>query len=173
MEFIKVSVIVPVYNVKSYLNECLDSLLSQTLDGIEIIMVNDGSTDGSESVAAEYADRYSNFKLINRENGGLSAARNTGLDMAKGKYVYFLDSDDFIAANTLEILYNKAESNDLDQVRFSAYFFEDGTKDYKWTRDTDRVGYKLVGSYPEVMTGPEYYQLAIDNNDYNPNFGIS
>ncbi len=172
MEFIKVSVIVPVYNVKSYLKECLDSLLSQTLDGIEIIMVNDGSTDGSESVAAEYADRYSNFKLINRENGGLSAARNTGLDMAKGKYVYFLDSDDFIAGNTLEILYNKAESNDLDQVRFSAYFFEDGTKDYKWTRDTDRVGYKLVGSYPEVMTGPEYYQLAIDNNDYNPNFGM-
>lgn len=172
MDLIRVSVIVPIYNVKAYLKECLDSLERQTLNGIEVIMVNDGSTDGSELIAAEYSERNPNFRLVNRENGGLSAARNTGLESAQGKYVYFLDSDDFLADNAMELLYSKAESEDLDQVRFSAYIFEDGTKDYKWVRDTDRTGYKFYGSYPDVMTGPDFYQLAIENNDYNPNCGM-
>ena len=156
MDLIRVSVIVPIYNVKAYLKECLDSLERQTLNGIEVIMVNDGSTDGSELIAAEYSERNPNFRLLNRENGGLSAARNTGLESAQGKYVYFLDSDDFLADNAMELLYSKAESEDLDQVRFSAYIFEDGTKDYKWVRDTDRTGYKFYGSYPDVMTGPDF-----------------
>ncbi len=91
---IKVSVIVPIYNVKDYLADCLDSLERQTIDSIEVIMVNDGSTDGSEVIAATYSDRNSNFKLVNRDNGGLSAARNTGLEYVTGEYVYFLDGDD-------------------------------------------------------------------------------
>ena len=86
---IKVSVVVPIYNVKDFLNECLDSLVRQTLSGMEVIMVNDGSDDGSELIATEYAEKYPDFRLINRANGGLSAARNTGLEAACGEYVCF------------------------------------------------------------------------------------
>ena len=160
--------IVPIYNVVNYLAECLDSLEKQTQDGLEIILVNDGSTDGSEEIAKEFVERNSNFILINRENGGLSAARNTGLDVAKGEYVYFLDSDDYLADDAIEKLYQKAKTEQLDQLRFVAYTFLDGTQDYKWIRDDSNDGYKYLGDYPSVMRGVDFYQKAIDNNDYYP-----
>ena len=92
----KISVIIPVYNVEKYLRECLDSLLNQTFKDIEIICVNDGSTDGSLNILNEYASKDSRFIIINQNNQGLSAARNNGLNVAKGDYVAFLDSDDYI-----------------------------------------------------------------------------
>lgn len=169
---IKVSVIVPIYNVKDYLADCLDSLERQTIDSIEVIMVNDGSTDGSEVIAATYSDRNPNFKLVNRDNGGLSAARNTGLEYVTGEYVYFLDGDDFLSDSTLETLYNKAVSEDLDQVRFAAYTFTDGTKDYRWSRDEERLGYVYLGSYPGIYKGTDFIQRSIDNDDFYPNCGL-
>lgn len=168
LELIKVTVIVPIYNVKPYIKECLDSLERQTLNGIEVIMVNDGSTDGSEVIAAEYTDRYSYFSLINRENGGLSAARNTGLEYAKGKYVYFLDGDDYLADSALEELYLKAEKENLDQIRFSGYTFKDGTNDFEWARGADNSGFLYIGSYPDIYSGTEIFQRMIDNGDYYP-----
>lgn len=108
---IKVSVIVPVYNVEEYLQECLDSLVSQTLDEIEIICVNDGSTDNSLTLLNEYASKYPKIKVINRENGGLSAARNTGMKEAKGKYIGFVDSDDWVDYDFFEKLFMSAENN--------------------------------------------------------------
>lgn len=115
------SVIVPVYNVSKYLAKCLDSLLCQDLraDEYEIIVVNDGSTDNSGEIAAEYADKYSNIVLINQENQGLSGARNTGINVAQGKYIQFVDSDDYLETNVLKTLVDKMESDNLDVLRFN------------------------------------------------------
>ena len=116
----KVSVIIPMYKVEEYLRECLDSVVNQTLKDIEVICVDDGSPDRSAEIAAEYVEKYQNFKLIRKENGGLSDARNAGLDVATGEYIYFLDSDDYIASSMLEILYQKANENALDIIYFNA-----------------------------------------------------
>lgn len=167
MDKFAVSVIVPIYNVENYLRDCLVSLEKQTLNNIEVILVNDGSTDESEKVAKEFVERNDNFFLVNRDNGGLSAARNTGLDLASGEYIYFLDSDDFISDNALEMLYNKAKLYDLDQIRFSAYIFEDGTNDYQWVGNS-QSGYKYTGDYPDIMTGVDFYKYSIKKKNYYP-----
>ena len=117
---IKVSVIVPVYNVEDYIRECIVSLVNQTLDSIEIIVVNDGTLDRSIEKIKDLLDKYPNIKLINKENGGLSSARNEGLKYAKGKYIAFVDSDDYVEKDFLEILYHAAEAECLDIV-FSGY----------------------------------------------------
>lgn len=100
-----ISVIVPVYNVKDYLPECLDSLQHQTYQNLEILLIDDGSTDGSATLLEAYKSLDSRAKIIHQANSGLSAARNTGLKSATGKYIFFLDSDDFLAADALEYLY--------------------------------------------------------------------
>lgn len=113
----KVSIIVPVYNVEEYLKKCLNSLVKQTLKDIEIIVVNDGSTDGSLDVAKEYGERYSDIvKVYSKKNGGLSDARNYGLKYAKGKYVAFVDSDDYVKKDMFLKMYNYAMKSDLDVV---------------------------------------------------------
>lgn len=103
------SIIVPVYNVEKFIDKCLYSLVNQTLQDIEIIIVNDGSTDNSQNIIDEYVKNYSN-KLVslNKENGGLSDARNFGLKHASGEYVGFVDSDDFIDFDMYEKLYDYA-----------------------------------------------------------------
>ncbi len=100
----KVSVIVPVYNSEKYLSTCLDSILMQTLplDEIEVLLINDGSTDLSEEICKEYCLLNENFKLFNKENEGLSSTRNYGINVAKGKYIAYLDSDDSYSSCTLE-----------------------------------------------------------------------
>ena len=113
---IKVSVIVPVYNVYEYLGRCLDSLVNQTLKEIEIIVVNDGSPDNSQLIIDKYAKKYSNIKAYKKKNGGLSDARNYGLAKATGEYIAFIDSDDYVDVNMLEKMYNKAKKDDLDIV---------------------------------------------------------
>lgn len=114
----KVSVIVPVYNVEKYLSECLESLINQTLSDIEIICVNDGSTDDSRNVLERYAASDKRIAVVNQTNKGLSAARNSGVKTARGRYLYFLDSDDFIDRNALEYLYQEAEKYRLDILYF-------------------------------------------------------
>lgn len=105
---VKVSVIIPVYNVEIYLAECLDSVLQQTLRDIEIICINDGSTDRSSEVLQEYVNKDSRIIIINQENKGLGSARNRGLEIATGEYVAFLDSDDWVDVDYYEKLYNTA-----------------------------------------------------------------
>lgn len=112
----KVSVIVPVYNVEKYIKKCLDSLVNQTLDGVEIIVVNDGSPDNSQKIIDEYTKKYKNVKSYIKENGGLSDARNYGIKKATGEYISFVDSDDYIRNDMLEIMYNYAIKEDLDVV---------------------------------------------------------
>ncbi len=112
----KVSIIVPVYNIEKYLAKCLDSLINQTLEDIEIICVNDGSTDNSAEILNEYAQKDCRIKIINQDNAGLSAARNTGINAANGEYIGYVDSDDWIDLNFYEKLYNAAKDTDADIV---------------------------------------------------------
>lgn len=111
---IKVSVIIPVYNVEQYLPKCLASVVQQTLKDIEIICVNDGSTDNCLKILEEFKSKDNRIKIINKENKGLGNARNTGLDVACGEYISFIDSDDYIDENFLELLYNEAKENNAD-----------------------------------------------------------
>ena len=112
----KVSVIVPVYNVEKYIEKCLDTLVIQTLEDIEIILVNDGSTDSSKEKIQAYINQYSNIKYLEKENGGLSSARNFGMKYASGEYIAFLDSDDYVEKNMYEDMYTVAKQNDSDMV---------------------------------------------------------
>lgn len=109
-----VSVIVPVYNVKEYLEKCLNSLVNQSLNDLEIICVNDGSTDNSLEILEKYAKDFPQIKILNQKNAGLSAARNAGIKAATGKYIGFVDSDDWVDTDFFEKLYKSAERNDAD-----------------------------------------------------------
>ena len=106
---IKISIIVPVYNVEKYLRECLDSLINQTLEDIEIICVNDGSTDSSPQILEEYASRDSRIRVFHQENQGVSVAYNYGIKQVKGKYFTIVDSDDWIREDSCELLYETIE----------------------------------------------------------------
>ncbi|WP_048190896.1 glycosyltransferase [Methanobacterium sp. SMA-27] len=125
MNDVKVSIIVPVYNVEKYLRQCVDSIVNQSLKEIEIICINDGSTDNSLQILEGYAQRDKRIKIINKRNEGLSAARNTGMEYATGEYIGFVDSDDFINEKMYENLYINAKSNKSDIVMCPAYVFDD------------------------------------------------
>ena len=112
----KFSVVVPIYKVEKYLPRCIDSLIGQTLKDIEIILVDDGSPDGSPAICDEYAAKDSRIKVIHKKNGGVSAARNDGLKIATGDYIIFCDSDDWMEKDALESLYNKGVETGADIV---------------------------------------------------------
>lgn len=118
---LKLSIIVPIYKVEQYLAKCVDSLLNQDLSPkeYEIILVDDGSPDRCGEICDEYAAKFSNIKVVHRANGGLSAARNSGIDVAQGKYVQFVDSDDYLEPNVLKTLVAKMETDNLDILRFN------------------------------------------------------
>lgn len=116
---LKLSVIMPVYNVEKYLPKCLDSLTGQTLKEIEIICINDGSSDSSSEILNRYAARDNRITVINQENQGQGNARNCGINLAKGEYIAFVDSDDWLENNAFEILYEKAKKFDADIVEFN------------------------------------------------------
>ena len=121
------SVIVPIYNGQAYLRQCLDSLLDQDIPAreYEIVCVNDGSRDGSGEILREYGDRFSNVIVIEQENAGVAAARNTGLKQARGAYVWFVDADDFVQHNILGKMRATVEAENCDRLVFGAYQFAD------------------------------------------------
>ena len=123
----KVSVIIPVYNAEKYLRECLDSVVNQTLKDIEIICVNDGSTDNSLKILEEYASNDNRIKIINQDNQGAGIARNNGIKQAHGYYLYFLDSDDYIEIDALKKLYTKAQEYNTDIIIFNYSAFDNET----------------------------------------------
>lgn len=114
----KVSIIVPVYNVEKYVEKCLDSLINQSYKNIEILVVNDGSTDNSVKIIEQKYNSNSNIHLYNKDNGGLSSARNFGLNKAKGDYILFVDSDDWLERNCVEELVHIIENKKADIVEF-------------------------------------------------------
>ena len=140
----KLSVIIPVYNVESYLKECLDSVCNQTLEDIEIICIDDGSTDNSLNILKEYASSDSRIKIISKENGGQATARNLGIREACGEYIAFVDSDDFIKPTMFEKLYSKAKHKNLDVVMCKIATYNNQTGEIK-----DNVWYYMLGVFRE------------------------
>lgn len=158
---VEVSIIVPVYNVELYLKQALDSLINQTFKNIEIIIVNDGSTDKSLEIAKIYKKKDERIQIINQENQGLSGARNTGKKIAKGKYIYFMDSDDYIEINTIEKCYQECKKNDLDFIFFDALnFTNDNIKISQDNFNRDGLGNL------SIKKGKEYLRLLLDKNLY-------
>lgn len=119
-----ISIIIPIFNVEKYLSKCLDSVINQTYKNLEIICINDGSKDDSYQILVEYAQRDNRIKIINQDNQGVSNARNNGLRIATGKYVYFLDSDDTINDIFMETSFNTAERNNSDIVIVATNVFK-------------------------------------------------
>ena len=126
----KVSILVPIYNMEKYLNNCLDTLINQTLKDIEIICINDGSTDNSLKIIQEYASKDNRITIIDKPNSGYGASMNIGLDIAKGEYIGIIEPDDFASLDMFEELFNKIEENDCDVVKSDFYTYN-STKEQK------------------------------------------
>ena len=161
----KISVIIPIYNVEKYIKGCLESICNQTYKDIEIICVNDGTPDNSMAIVEKIAKKDKRIKIINKENGGLSSARNSGIKNAKGKYIYFIDSDDKLKENALEILHNEMEENDLDTIFFDAenIYEENLAKDKSFINENY---YKRIFKYEEEYTGQKLFRALKRNNEY-------
>ncbi len=147
----KLSVIVPVYNVEEYIYNCLDSLVKQTLKDIEIIVINDGSKDNSEAIIKEFQTKYKNIEYYKKPNGGLSDARNYGLKYARGEYIAFLDSDDYTTYDMYEKMYDKAKEKDYDIVTCDVeYIYPDKTKIVRTTpkKSTTNIKKTMIDIYP-------------------------
>lgn len=145
----KVSVVIPIYNVEKYLEQCLRSVLEQTLQDIEVICIDDGSTDGSAQLIDAYAANDSRMRVVHRENGGYGSAVNAGMDMAQGKYIAIVESDDYIKPNMYERLFQLAESKDLDVIKADFYRF---------------VGNDETKAVYSRITGEPLYNCVIEND---------
>lgn len=164
MDKIKVSIIIPVYNLELYIGECLNSVVNQTLKHIEIIIINDGSTDSSFKILEKYKSIYNNIIIVNQENKGQSIARNIGMKLAKGEYIYFLDGDDIINTCLSEEFYEISKNNNLDILTFDGEVFYEND-DLKQNNNFNYERASLIRNY-EVMSGEEYYQNIINNKAY-------
>ncbi len=126
----QISVIIPIYNAERYLKECLDSVIAQTFKNFELILVNDGSNDRSLEICQQYAGKDERIRVIEQENQGASPARNNGLEASRGKYILFIDADDWMESNMIEELYSTAEENDADIVG-CAFYIDSSVKPQK------------------------------------------
>jgi len=172
-----ISIIIPVYNVEKYLRRCLDSVLNQTFTDWQAICVNDGSPDASDKILAEYAARDSRFVVVTKENGGLSDARNAGLPYANGEYIMYLDSDDFIHPQTMEIAYFLAQRDNSDIVSFTydRIYRPQLMVRHKLGMDTDNVvPHRMHKKYNpariRTLITDDVYQYATEraHNAFNP-----
>ena len=163
----KVSIIIPVYNVEKYLRACLDSICGQTLRDIEIICVNDGSTDNCGNILREYEENDNRITTISQENQGLSCARNAGVVKATGEYIYFMDSDDILDTEALKNLYTRAVVDELDLLLFNTTPFTDNEELAEQCEEKAKY-YERQGSYDAVLTGPQMVAAMKKNGDYLP-----
>ena len=163
-----VSIIVPVYKVEQYLKRCMDSILNQTYKNIEVILVNDGSPDNCPALCDEYAKIDSRIRVIHKENGGLSSARNVALGTVKGDYVFFVDSDDWLALDTLEVL-NEYLEKDYDMISFQRTYLieekvvEKGEKNPKDMDVSQYIDASFLGRYDFFVT-TKIFKTEVFNN---------
>ena len=154
----KLSFIVPIYNVEKYLDRCIDSLVNQDISKeiYEIICIDDASIDNSRYIIEQYKIQYSNIILIShKENKGLSATRNTGINLAKGKYIWFIDSDDFIEYNCLSFLLRKCEFNDIDILCFN----------YNVVNNCDLISKNpIVFRNQDICNGVNFIKIVFDKS---------
>lgn len=155
----RVSIVVPVYKAEKFLNRCLISIVNQTYHNIEIILVDDGSPDGSPALCDQWAKRDERINVIHKENGGLSSSRNCGIDKASGEYICFVDSDDFIEENLVEKTYSLAKKSEADIVTFSNYnvnykgnrirnYIKSSQKIYDGKKEINRLFNESIGAMP-------------------------
>ena len=148
----KVSIIVPIYNVSKYIKRCLDSLVNQTLDNIEIILVNDGSQENEEEIIKPYLKKYKNIKYFKKENGGQASARNFGLKRARGEYILFVDSDDYIETTMASKLYKVATEKDLDIILCNYYMETNDNKEEIYVLNENK--YLTLNEYVILTPAP-------------------
>lgn len=169
----QITIILPVYNVEKYLRQCLDSIVNQTFKDFECLCINDGSTDNSLSILREYAQKDERFKIVTQENKGLSVTRNVGIKNTNTKYLTFIDSDDWITENYLEVLYNKIEETNADIVRASYKFYFEKDNSYKSAKireihkiNTNSNIEKLYKGYAGAFVWAKLYKTSLikDNN---------
>ena len=174
----KISIIVPVYNVEKYLKKCLNSIINQTYTNLEIIVVNDGSLDNSDLIIKEFKELDNRIIYIKKENGGLSSARNAGLDIATGKYVLFVDSDDWLDLNAIEKLHNRIIDDCSDIVVYNLrYIYEDNyikprtpfIKDNMIVDSKNAIAELLKGRKFKFHAQSKFAKLSI-YNDYKIRF---
>lgn len=161
---LKISIIIPVYNVEKYLAECLESVINQSYANIEIICVNDGSTDSSPQILQLYAKKDERIRVISQSNHGLSMARNTGIEHATGEYICFLDSDDMLVETAADTVVKALESALVDVLVFNAnliYENEHCKRQYNITEY-----FKRKGRYSEIVSGQEMFVNMMKNNDF-------
>ncbi len=140
-----ISIIIPVYNVEKHLDRCINSILNQSYKNLEIIMIDDGSSDSSGMMCDEYAKLDNRIRVIHKTNGGVSSARNAGLDIANGNYIGFVDSDDYISENMYEVLLDEIKSGDYSIAECNYYrVYEDGTHSKRENKDAVYDGYKDI-----------------------------
>lgn len=158
-----VSIIVPIYKVEKYLRKCIDSILFQSFADLQIILIDDGSPDGCGTICDEYAQKDNRVIALHSQNGGLSAARNKGLSLCDGKYVFFVDSDDYLEKNAIETLYNKAEADQLDILLYDAISFDEENIN---SNEAEINKYIRKNTYPSVCTGAEMFIEMQKNDEY-------
>ena len=154
------SIIVPIYRVEKYLNKCVDSVLCQTFNDFELILVDDGSPDRSGEIALKLAEEYSFLKVIRKENAGVAAARNTGIEAATGKWLYFVDSDDWLAEGAIEaMLRGVKENSDADILLFDAWQNE-GDKQKPWEHFKKERRFETRGEILCLQRGVLYFPIC-------------
>ena len=156
----KISLIIPVYNAEKYLFKALDSVTKQTFKNFEAIIVNDGSTDGSFGIAEKFVNKYKNFRIINQKNVGAAGAKNSGIKNSRGKYIAFLDSDDFLAPNFLEVLYLLIEKNDADISCCNFNLYHTRTKMSIYMPFTARTGvYEKEKAFAKLLSDVSFHHF--------------
>lgn len=169
MSKVKVSVIVPVYNVEQYLEKCLESLANQTLKELEVLIINDGSPDNSQEIIDKYVKKYPNFQSFIKENGGLSDARNYGIKKATGEYIAFLDSDDYVTHNMYQEMYNKAKSGNFDMVVCDLNYIYDDKIVRAYSNiesDTTDIKKTMINFYPAAWNKIFKKKLFTNNIEF-------
>ena len=141
-----ISIIVPVYNVDAYLKQCVDSILNQKYENFELLLIDDGSTDKSGEICDVYEQRDKRVRVFHKKNGGVSSARNVGLDNAQGDWIAFVDSDDIVTPDYLFDLYDSLKENDIDLVIQNLSVFKDGTEPYR--NDTSELSHEIQVVHP-------------------------
>lgn len=152
----KVSIVIPVYNAEKFLNICLDSVINQTYDNLDIVCVNDGSTDSSLNILKQYQKKDKRIQIIDKKNEGVSATRNIGLKKATGEYITFLDSDDWLELNAIEILYNTLKKENIDVVRGNYYI------NYNYSKNSDSGKLYQLSNKKVLTTNKDFGSLVIE-----------
>lgn len=156
----KISVIVPVYNVEKYLSKCVDSIINQTYHNLEIILVDDGSPDRCGEICDEYATKDNRIKVIHKKNGGLSDARNAGIEVAEGGYIAFVDSDDYIASDMMDVLYHRLIKDGSDMALCNFKYIDEKGEEIEERKNKSPIK-------DEVITGIDgMKKLSQDKNWY-------